>query len=171
MNQRHKPIYEQGCPYEPCYFYGNFKDLIPAGFKFCKLYARNYRQYSIELSCRSFRIWQAQGGYVELDNAAEFTQKIVNAVMNKSFQWYQSSNRMFSENPFEATGCMKTGEVIPRLQEHNAMYWYCKKDLTEEQKNAETDRIYRDFRPIRLSSDQFKFIESMVEKGWVKTTG
>ena len=51
-------------------FGGKFKDLIPNyGFKFNKLYARNYRVYSKQFenehSDQQIWIWQHHSGYVE----------------------------------------------------------------------------------------------------------
>lgn len=50
-----------------CQFHGNLRDLIPAGFKFQKLFADNYRQYHYEIDINNYiRVWQHHGAYVEV---------------------------------------------------------------------------------------------------------
>jgi hypothetical protein len=53
-------------------FIGKFKDLIPDGWTFQKLFARNYRQYHKtcdgEKYSQKCRIWQHYGGYLEIDD-------------------------------------------------------------------------------------------------------
>lgn len=52
-------------------FIGKFKDLIPDGWTFQKLFARNYRQYHKTCDGEKYsqrcRIWQHYGGYLEID--------------------------------------------------------------------------------------------------------
>lgn len=45
-------------------FTGDFKKLIPMGFKFHKLFANNYKVYEKD----EVWIWVAYGGYVEIDD-------------------------------------------------------------------------------------------------------
>ena len=55
-------------------FTGNFRDLIPMGFTFQKLFANNYRSYRFGLESQptvtehTFWIWQHYGGYMEIDD-------------------------------------------------------------------------------------------------------
>lgn len=52
-------------------FIGKFTDLIPDGWTFQKLFARNYRQYHKVADGSKYgqgcRIWQHYGGYLEID--------------------------------------------------------------------------------------------------------
>lgn len=58
-------------------FTGDFKKLIPMGFTFHKLFARNYRVYEKN----KVWVWVAQGGYVEIsdhyNNSVHIAKKIL----------------------------------------------------------------------------------------------
>jgi hypothetical protein len=73
-------------------FKGKFKDLIPDGWEFQKLFARNYRQYyktcDGEKYSQGCRIWQHLGGYLEVDNldddmSALLVQQIIDGKINE----------------------------------------------------------------------------------------
>lgn len=69
-------------------FKGKFTDLIPNGWTFQKLFARNYRQYSKTCDSQKCRIWQHHGGYLEIDDlcsemSAVFVQKIIDGKIDE----------------------------------------------------------------------------------------
>ncbi len=66
-------------------FTGKFTDLIPDGWRFQKLFARNYRQYHKTCDGKPYsqdcRIWQHHGGYLEIcdfnrEDSAAFAELI-----------------------------------------------------------------------------------------------
>jgi len=62
-------------------FKGKFKDLVPAGFKFQKLFARNYRCYIKSNGPHDVLVWQHLGGYVEIEDLFGMSYLLVNAIV------------------------------------------------------------------------------------------
>jgi hypothetical protein len=61
-------------------FKGKFRDLIPLGWKFQKMYASSYRSYILEPAkprSDSIYIFQHFGGYVEVCSLLEYTHLLV----------------------------------------------------------------------------------------------
>lgn len=65
-------------------FTGKFRDLVPDGWVFTKLFADNYRQYHKTFDGKKFgqgcSIWQHHGGYFEIDDFFSDTYIIVEKV-------------------------------------------------------------------------------------------
>ena len=65
-------------------FLGRFRELIPAGYTFQKMYARNYRCYWKKIQYGDhIWIWQHLGGYVELNDYYGFSGLIIDAILRE----------------------------------------------------------------------------------------
>ena len=132
-------------------FTGDFKDLIPMGFKFQKLFARNYKVYHKN----DVWIWVAHGGYVEIDDFYNLSGYIVKAVWEGTFPIHEK-DVIFGGRRFFKKGnrksCMinrKTGEIIERSEFAKI---YC-------DKNQEYD--YDLFRDVTLYNKTLHFINEL----------
>lgn len=70
-------------------FCGNFRDLVPAGYTFAKLYARNYRCYYKDATYNTIWIWQSKRS-VEIDDLYSNSGLIIDKVLyeeNPEFGW------------------------------------------------------------------------------------
>lgn len=86
-------------------FTGKFRDLIPEGWNFCKLFARNYRQYSKtcdgEQYSQGCRIWQHLGGYLEIADLGALSVKIVEKVKDGTIDEWSSKVKSAFHNGAE----------------------------------------------------------------------
>jgi len=70
-------------------FCGNFRDLVPAGYTFAKLHARNYRCYYKDVTYNTIWIWQSKRS-VEIDDLYSNSGLIIDKVLyeeNPEFGW------------------------------------------------------------------------------------
>ena len=116
--------------YPPVKFIGNFRDLIPDGWQFQKLYARNYRQYHKTHDGKPYsqglRIWQHHGGYVELDDLFELTYLVFQGISNGSIN--SSDGKVVATIIDKNNGLLLTrndSEYLEiSIQEYEDDYWY-----------------------------------------------
>jgi hypothetical protein len=164
-------------------FLGKFTDLIPNGWEFCKLYARNYRQYSKSCDGEKYgqkcRIWQHLGGYLELDDlgcdsylvakqiqdgkisewASQHTELFSKKEITRYYLYYdENKHRIFSRNS-------KEGIAIKRasFQKFND---YENKVITKtEWEKFEDENYYREF---NLRPEMIDMIRKMLQDGWIE---
>lgn len=95
-------------------FIGDFRKLIPMGFEFHKLFARNYKVYSKN----DVWVWVAHGGYVEIRDFFEESKHIAKAIFDGSYPVYEEDTNHHNIIFFEKgkpKGCIlnkKTGEIL-----------------------------------------------------------
>ena len=77
-------------------FKGRFRDLIPGGFRFFKLFARNYRcyQWSEKEHETALWIWQHRGGYVEVGDFFSASHVFVEAIQSGVLDRITSGNHI-----------------------------------------------------------------------------
>jgi hypothetical protein len=157
-------------------FHGKFTDLIPYGFKFQKLFANNYRQYCLELSPygESISVWQAHGGYIEIEDWYSATKGVVAAVFNPSFKWHRFDNTCgFTDcDSLGFTIVRETKEVIPLdydIHDSAKTYWHMTQEGKSKEEIQEAIRaICGKYRVERLSQDMLAKIRELHAKGWIK---
>jgi hypothetical protein len=66
-------------------FTGNFKELIPMGFKFYKLFARNYKVYEKN----QIWVWVGHGGYVEVRDLYHLSGYVIKAILEGTYPTYE----------------------------------------------------------------------------------
>lgn len=159
-------------------FHGKFTDLIPYGFTFQKLFARNYRQYHFELEkyCESIRVWQAHGGYIEIDDLYGATKGLVEAVFNPEFKWHRYEMRQGFPHcdSWGYTIVRNTCEVIPlNYDKHDSMRTYLsmeREGKSEEERTKAIRAIHSEFRVERISQRMIKKLHEFRDLGWIKPT-
>jgi len=132
-------------------FTGDFKKLIPMGFTFHKLFARNYKVYEMN----KVWIWVAHGGYVEIDDFYNLSGYIVKAIWEGTFPIYKEDvifggRRFFKKGDRKA--CMinrKTGEIIER------------KEFTKRYCDENKEYDYDLFRDVSIYNETLHFIEEL----------
>jgi hypothetical protein len=72
---------------------GDFKSLIPSGWRFQKLYAKNYRAYMKD----DMLIWQA-GREFKIDHYGEYTSVLISHVMEHGVESLAYHDSLFGEN-------------------------------------------------------------------------
>lgn len=153
-------------------FIGKFRDLIPAGWTFQKLFARNYRQYG--KSCYSdgrpssdFRIWQHLGGYIEYKDFGDHSWLI--------FDWITSGAYLDTAWPktfgsgFYYRGAINklTGVLVPYDHKvHDAAWVEMLSNLSEEEKNIEAERRANTFDKVIINDAEVNFVLDLQAKGW-----
>ena len=158
-------------------FHGKFTDLIPYGFKFQKLFASNYRQYCLDVveHCDTIRVWQAHGGYIEMNDWYSATKGVVEAVVKGNFKWHEYKKRPgipFHCDSLGFTINRETSEVIPFVREkHDALYARIQGENDGKSDTAienEIDEIYKNYRVERISMKMVNKIHEFHAKGWIQ---
>lgn len=136
-------------------FTGDLKQLVPMGFTFHKLFARNYKVYEKS----KVWVWVAHGGYVEVDDWYDLSGYIVKAIWNGTFPVYEEDVTYGEGEHFtlffkkgDRKACMintKTGEIIERRE-------FTKRYCDE---NQEYD--YDLFRECSIYNETLHFIEEL----------
>jgi hypothetical protein len=153
-------------------FHGRFADLIPYGFKFQKLYANNYRQYCLDVveHCESIRVWQAHGGYIEINDWFSASKAVVEAVIKGNFKWHKYVNRDDSILGF--TIIRKTGEIVPFEREkhdHLANFIALERaGKSQEETTIALNDLCKIYRVDRITPEMIAVIKDMHAKGWIR---
>jgi hypothetical protein len=160
-------------------FHGNFKELIPAGFTFQKLFASNYRQYCLTIkNVYTIRVWQAHGGYIEIEDYYDASKSLVEAILNESFPWHKyepinlANGGMIHCTSLGFTIVRETNKVIPLdMSIHEPMrvqFKMEKEGKTEQEIDDCIKNLYDKYRVSRVSLEICNAIKDMHAKGWIK---
>lgn len=153
-------------------FHGKFRELIPYGFKFQKLFANNYRQYCFEVVdyCEDIRVWQAHGGYIEINDWYDATKAIVEAVIKDDFKWHRYNSNICNSLGF--TIVRETSQIIPYEREkHDHAFAFLsleKAGKSEEEIGIALDTLHKTYRVARISQKMICAIKDMYSRGWIK---
>lgn len=162
--------------YDPCKFHGKFSDLIPAGFEFQKLYANNYRQYCYEITKygNDIRVWQANGGTVEVLGMSS------NATKNLYKMIHKDGIEQFEKTYHKALGRghyyrwvvnVNTQEIeLYDTEVHNAMiadFAMTEKEYDEKYIRAVVGYILNSYRTMVCGIEDMNAVLMMIEKGFV----
>jgi hypothetical protein len=166
-----------------CKFHGKFKDLIPNGFKFHKLFARNYRCYSKskhEYSSQSIWVWQHLGGYIELNDFHDASKTIIESIVtntfpidkDKTFAFIRNTQNRFAlnleDNSIEPWNCEVHDPVIACVVlERSLGLPHTGKEHIQRLKGL-SDELYAKWRCCTVSDEQITYIKDMYDKGWIK---
>lgn len=160
-------------------FHGKFKDLIPAGFKFQKLFARNYRQYCWRnpenpYSDETIDVWQHNGGYVEIAGLGLFSSLIFKAfaVGGDHLEQFYCTGKMSSFYKFVINRNTNELEVYD-IDKHNTMrLYFLNQDgkITDEEMDEMHKEMIRIYKEVVICKDSWlaNAIRTMIEKEWVK---
>jgi hypothetical protein len=161
-------------------FIGKFRDLIPNGFHFQKLYADNYRQYCLKeskYSDQSIRVWQHHGGYVEIADFGMYSALIFELYLNPEqleTYLYTPSHNTFKCNPYYQIVLNRVTESLEQydFKIHDSMYQYYQVDdghITEEQSYKNIRYIQETYRTIIMGKGSWldNAIKTMIEKNWI----
>lgn len=159
-------------------FLGNFRDLVPLGFKFQKLFASNHRCYHRTMNPKRMDkttvwIWQ-KGCEVEYEDYHGLTADIFKALLDdKTYPWkekrlnYPSGPHIWQTKDLVID--QDTREVkLMVLEEHDPLYiplrkYKCKDpdDWTDEIK-AEMDEATRRYRKVVLLEEDLLAVEFLL---------
>lgn len=157
-------------------FKGKFTDLIPDGWTFQKLFAKNYRQYHKTCDGRFYsqgcRIWQHHGGYLEIDNLddpfhAIFVQKIIDGTIDEwSFVLQGETQKRYwlkldtQENrilAYPTPGYIAVQHIEYQIGEI--------KDAQE--KSDKYDQHYDRYRSFTARKELIDMLQNLVDKQWL----
>ena len=135
-------------------FTGDFKKLIPMGFKFHKLFANNYKVYEKN----GVWIWVSQGGYVEIDDHYDNSGYIAKRILDGTYPIYEENKDLgpFIIKKGEPRGCVinkKTGEISITADLIRSIGGYDNYDFD----------TYRDMYLNKKTMETIKEIEGMIE--------
>ncbi len=161
-------------------FKGKFKDLIPAGWIFQKLFAHNYRQY--HKTCdgseygQSCRIWQHLGGYLEIQDLFDLSWVVVQQIADGKIKEWESNVPSIFRKRYDSVYWFridtKKGIFYPchsdgykKLNnEMNSFFMFPKRKGTSKKANAFFER-YREF---QLNPKLITMIKDLLDKGWIE---
>jgi hypothetical protein len=155
-------------------FTGNFSDLIPDGWHFQKLFARNYRQYHKtcdgEKYSQGCRIWQHLGGYLEIDLGlpVEVSYLVVEQIRNGRISEWASICRGFAgdeEIVFWLKYDVKENTFYPY---HSDKYKNIRRmELELSDKHTSKEHFSR-YHTCNLGAKLVDMIRDLLNKGWIE---
>jgi len=128
-------------------FTGDFKELMPMGFKFHKLFANNYKVYSKN----DVWIWVAHGGYVEFKDLYGLSGYAIKMLLDDTYPVYEEDvilpsipeRIMFKKGDPRGCRINDKGDILS-YKEYCKLYQPKYKTL-EEWAKFEATSSYRDF--------------------------
>jgi len=162
-------------------FKGKFTDLIPAGWTFQKLFARNYRQYHKtcdgEKYSQGCRIWQHHGGYLEISDlsiemSAVFAQKIIDGKID---EWASQVVNLYDQTKKDTVFWFIIDQQKKQfLPYHSKEYRSVKQEeflLVEaevNEKNREKLYVHLDhYRSWNARPELIEMVKDLVSRGWI----
>ncbi len=158
-------------------FTGKFTDLIPDGWTFQKLFARNYRQYHKtcdgEKYSQGCRIWQHHGGYLEIDELGDLSWVVVKQIQDgKLNEWAYQSKSIFAPKENKTVYWflvdMDNGVFLPynspeHIRVKRSTY------LSDGQLNTTSyDAYAKRYREWNMNNDLIPMIQDLISKNWIK---
>lgn len=153
-------------------FTGNFRDLIPLGFKFQKLYARNYRCYHTahrKEGHKGYSLWVWQKDRrVEIEDWHEFEVLIIEYMKGKEFPMrsfelrggeYKTDTISFKCNREDGTIELGTPENDDRQFSRR----HFKGELTQEESLNLYAKYFNKYRNIVVSPSEFRVSIKVLE--------
>ena len=150
------------CPIpEGMKFHGKFRELVPTGYTFSYMFARNYRCYFKNTKYTDhIWIWQHHGGYVEINDFYQHSSLVLQAVLNghaMPFVIDKQEKRAVFGDPF----------LIFEKDRFEL------RDRLADGQDCEAFVRYRDhcerYRRVHLEDETVAEIRAAGERGWLKT--
>jgi len=136
-------------------FHGKFRECIPAGYTFSKLYARNYRCYWKNVKYGDhIWIWQQLGGYCEINDFYSHSGLIFEKILRG--EWTEDYYALDKLN----------NVLVPFVrEEHDTMTMHLRKTLGfGDDYDAHCER----WRRVAFEDETIAEIRLMGERGWIK---
>lgn len=154
--------------YPPYAFHGDFKQLIPYGFQFQKLYARNYRQYSYEKHGDILRVWQHEGGYCETDRWGGYSDLFFKSVLSGDYvrficSYYTAVCKFIINKKTRELEVSSPSNNIMRLN----LQWE-KDGLSEAEIDKKINEYYDTYTEVISSLKFIEIVKELAEKGWIR---
>ncbi len=159
-------------------FTGRFKDLIPNGWTFQKLYANNYRQYHKTCDGQPYsqgcRIWQANGGYLEIADLFSLSALVVKKIQEGKLSELQATTKKIFSDRTEVVYWWIIDEQERIIHSYNSPEYKRIKTL-EYQMSADSLAGLREglrthferYRSFNLSPKMIPMLQDLLDKGWI----
>ncbi|RTK98593.1 MAG: hypothetical protein EKK57_11385 [Proteobacteria bacterium] len=158
-------------------FTGKFTDLIPNGWKFQKLFARNYRQYHKTCDGQKYsqdcRIWQHLGGYLEICDLFSNSWQIVELIANNEIDNYKVSHKVIPRfcEAFDSYSFM-IDKINNKFEKRDFIRHVKPKyditNLPEEEQKAAYDNYSNQWKEFNLDPKMIVLIKDLLDRGWIR---
>ena len=149
-------------------FKGNFRDLIPLGFKFWKAFARNYRVYTWRLREHgpSFSIWQHLGGYLEIQDYFGSSYVFIEAMQDGTLDSIVSGR---DNNQYWMVLNQQTEKLVDRrdaehVKDRRNLYYQVDKEFNDEL----LDEYCSKWREVNFNDKLRKKLQELLDKGLIE---
>jgi hypothetical protein len=163
-------------------FTGKFKDLIPDGWTFQKLFARNYRQYHKTCDGEEYsqgcRIWQHLGGYLEVEDFFSNSHIIVEQVASgKISEWISETSCLLGDPTKKEKVCWLVFDREERrfieyhsdeLRKLTDRRYNFDNSLSEDEHKVWLNSYYKRYREANFMLELFDMIQDLLDKGWIE---
>ncbi len=159
-------------------FKGKFTDLIPNGWTFQKLFARNYRQYHKtcdgEKYSQGCRIWEHHGGYLEIsdlssEQSAVFVQQIIDG---KISEWASEIANLFRPGVKDTVYWFKIDQESETFHPYGSDEYkrirYLERSLVYDEINNDAIHDYNErYRSWNARPELIEMLTDLVNRGWI----
>lgn len=157
-------------------FKGSFKDLKKDGFKFQKLFARNYMQWGFdngeEYGSDHISVWGHLGGYVEINDYFSLSKAVAKVICTPEL--LETFSKAFGNSTYYRFILnIHTGEATKyNLHEHDSAFLFANRmheDGIGEIINKWEDDFRNNYRKVELNSNRWLIhkVRELHEKGWI----
>jgi len=139
---------------------GDWKSLLPSGWRFLKLYANNYRAYTKD----DMLIWQA-GRDFRIDVYGEYTSVLVKHIIQNGVESLQYHDTMFGENHVRYWIILdKKNLKLIRYNspEHREYLELMHRVFAREESS---DDFYAQYREVNVSETTIKMLQDFIHAG------
>lgn len=161
-------------------FTGKFRDLIPDGWVFNKLFASKHRCYSKfvlpdwEVTGPAIRVWQLCGGYVEMDDFLEHSYLFAQFLMNddnvQSVKWESEKElvpgwgKQITSHEFFIN--LSEGYLLlPTTYAERPNSHLERSTLTDEEREALREEFYKEWKAVIVRKEMFDAALDFVRSG------
>ena len=148
-------------------FTGKFRDLKPDGWRFMKLFARNYRCYKKTCDGQEWSqacwIWQHCGGYLEIADFYDLSYTIVEALQaGKLIKIGDRGSCWMSLN--------RTDEVLEPydFKIHKWPIHQAQETMSEQEASEFMDKFFDKYREANIRYETVDMLQDLLNKGWIE---
>lgn len=144
---------------------GDFKSLLPAGWRFQKLYAKNYRAYMKD----DMIIWQS-GREFKLDDYGEYTSVLIKHIMEHGMESLAYHDKLFGENNvrYWITLDRKNLKLLPYASPE---YHDCRHAFYAAVSDQQLDMYYEQYREANVSGTTMGLLQDFINADKLSVKG
>lgn len=140
-------------------YIGDLKSLLPSGWRFQKLYLKNYRAYMKD----DMIIWQA-GREFKIDDYGEYTSVLIKYIMEHGIESLAYHDTLFGENNVRYWMTLDK-KNLKLLKYGSPEYHDYRREFYAGVSDKQLDEHYAQYREANVSETTMKLLQEFINSG------